>query len=109
MSLRIAGAPFETGPAGIRVRVRLTPRSARDVIEGVEQLSDGGMVLKARVRAVPERGKANAALEELLAKALGRPKSSVSVVGGETSRLKVVEVLGDPERLANAIGRLPCG
>jgi uncharacterized protein YggU (UPF0235/DUF167 family) len=95
-------------PAGIRIRVRLTPRSARDVIEGVDQLRDGTAVLRARVRAVPERGKANAALEELLAKTLGLPKSSVSVVGGGTSRLKVVEVLGDPERLARSIGRLSC-
>lgn len=86
----------------------MTPRSGRDAVEGVEQLSDGTTVLKARVRAVPERGKANAALEQLLAKALGMPKSSVSVVGGETSRLKVVEVQGDPERIVRTIGRLSC-
>ena len=101
-------APFETVPGGIRIRVRVTPRSARDAIDGVAQLGDGAAVLKARVRAVPERGKANAALEKLLAKALGRPKSSVSVVGGETGRLKIVEVRGDAGHLARAIGRYPC-
>jgi uncharacterized protein YggU (UPF0235/DUF167 family) len=108
MSARTAGVPFDIAPAGIRIRVRLTPRSARDEIEGIEQLSSGAAFLKARVRAVPERGKANAALEELLAKTLEQPKSSVSVVGGETSRLKVVEVRGDGVRLAKRLGRLPC-
>jgi uncharacterized protein len=49
---------------------------------------------KARVAAPPERGKANRALEELLAGALGVPRDRVAVVGGRSSRRKVVEVEG---------------
>jgi uncharacterized protein YggU (UPF0235/DUF167 family) len=58
------------------------------------------------VRAVPEKGAANAALEKLLAKALGLPASTVSVVAGGTSRLKTVRVPGDPASLAAAVERL---
>ena len=60
------------GGCGRRVLdVRLTPRGGRDAIEGVEQLADGRAVLKARVRAAPSEGEANAALCRLIADALG--------------------------------------
>ncbi len=45
-----------------------------------------------RVRAVAEKGKANAAIEVLLAKALELPKSAVSVEKGETQRIKTVRI-----------------
>ena len=51
-----------------------------------------GDAWKARVAAPPEDGRANAALEELLASLLGVPRGDVSVVAGRTSRRKVVEV-----------------
>jgi hypothetical protein len=49
---------------------------------------------KARIAAPPERGKANRALEELLADVLGVPRDRVAVVAGRTTRRKVVEVEG---------------
>ena len=53
-----------------------------------------GDVLKVRVTAPPERGAANAAVEKLLATALGIPKGNVRVVVGATQARKVVEILG---------------
>ena len=88
------------------VAVRLTPKAAQDRIEGIATLADGRAVLRARVRAAPEKGKANAALEVLLAKALGVPKSAVSVVAGGTSRLKSVRVAGSPDSLVAAIEKI---
>ena len=44
--------------------------------------------------AAPVGGRANRALERLLAKRLGVPNSAVSVVVGHTGRRKVVEVEG---------------
>ena len=73
------------------VSVRLTPRAGRDAITGVR---DG--VVQARVSAPPLDGKANDALCRLLAKALGVPRSRVSVVRGQTARNKVVRVDGLP-------------
>jgi uncharacterized protein (TIGR00251 family) len=89
---------------GLTIRVRLTPRGGSDGLEGVETLADGQSVLKVRVRAAPEKGLANAALEKLIAQSFGVPKSAVEVVAGGTSRVKTVKVSGDPDRLAGAIG-----
>ncbi|MBA8878002.1 DUF167 family protein [Phyllobacterium myrsinacearum] len=90
----------------ITLFVRLTPKSARDAIEGVEETDDGRAHLKARVRAVPEDGKANAALEKLLAKWLGVAVRDVSIGAGATSRLKQIKVSGDPEALAVKLAAL---
>jgi uncharacterized protein YggU (UPF0235/DUF167 family) len=73
--------------------VRLTPSGGADRIDGPAR-DDKGAYLKARVRAAPEKGEANAALEVLLAKALGVAKSQVSVARGTTSRMKIVEIEG---------------
>lgn len=81
----------------MRLRLRVTPNAGRDVIEGFERLADGTEVLRLRVAAVPDRGKANAAVVALLAKALHVPKSAITLVSGETARLKTVEIAGDPD------------
>jgi len=87
---------------GIILPVRLRPKSARDEIAGVETFGDVA-VLKARVRALPEEGRANAALEKLVARWLNVPPSSVKVAQGGKSRLKQVKVAGDPDALEAAI------
>lgn len=102
-------APFRTRENGIDLFVRLTPKSSADRLEGVEISADGRSYLKARVRAVPENGAANAALERLIGKALGVPASTVSVVGGGTSRLKTLRVAGDPAVLALRVETLSGG
>lgn len=76
------------------LHVRLTPRAASDRIDGWTRDPDGRPVLSCRVRAAPVEGEANAALEQLIAKALGVRRSAVSVTRGGQSRLKAVEVEG---------------
>ena len=88
---------------GVVVAVRLTPKADRDAVEGIGVLADGRAVVKVRVRAVPEAGAANAALLATIAKALGRPKSAVTIVRGAGQRLKQVKVEGDPAELARAL------
>jgi uncharacterized protein YggU (UPF0235/DUF167 family) len=87
---------------GVIIPVRLTPKSNRDEVAGVEDHA-GECVLKARVRALPEAGRANAALETLIARWLGLPPSSVSVAHGGKSRLKQVVVAGDGDALIRLI------
>ena len=101
--------PWTRSPAGARVHARLTPRSSRDAIERVETLSDGRRVFKARVRAVPEKGAANEALIRLFAKALSVAPSDVRLASGGTSRLKTLDVDGDPARLAASLEGLTRG
>jgi uncharacterized protein (TIGR00251 family) len=81
----------------LRLKLRVTPNAGRDMIEGFERLADGTEVLRLRVAAVPDRGKANAAVVALLAKALHVPRSAITLVSGETARLKTVEIAGDPD------------
>jgi uncharacterized protein YggU (UPF0235/DUF167 family) len=98
--------PFRLRGDGVDLFVRLTPKSSSDALVGLAEAADGSVHLKARVRALPEKGAANAALEKLLAKALGVPASAVLVVAGGTARLKTVRVTGDPASLVEAIQRL---
>lgn len=93
----------------IVLSVRLTPRSSVDRIETAEQAADGNWSLAARVRAVPEKGKANAALLTLLAETLDLPKSALELVGGSRSREKRVRVGADPDRIGHALGALHAG
>jgi hypothetical protein len=80
--------------AGFTLAVRLTPKAARDALDGLGADEAGRPLLKARVRAAPEDGKANAALCTLLAKALDIAPSRISVARGHASRLKQVLIEG---------------
>ena len=72
-----------------RLSLKVIPGSSRSVIAG--WLGD---VLKVKVAAAPERGKANAAVQALLSEALGVPAKNVTIVSGPTSPRKVVEIAG---------------
>jgi uncharacterized protein (TIGR00251 family) len=72
-----------------RIELIVSPGAARSELVG--RHGDGW---RARVAAPPERGRANRALVELLAEALGVPRDKVTVVAGKTARRKVVEVDG---------------
>ncbi|MFB0874547.1 MULTISPECIES: DUF167 family protein [unclassified Sphingobium] len=76
------------------LRVRLTPGAATDAVGGVWTDEKGQSWLSARVRAVPEKGKANAALIALLARSLDRPRSAILLESGDTNRLKRVRIIG---------------
>ncbi len=93
---------------GIGLLVRLTPKSSRDCIDGIEHLADGRAVLKIRVRAVPEAGAANDALIRVLAKALALPASAIKLQSGATGRLKSLQLVGDLSVLAARLTAI-CG
>jgi uncharacterized protein len=96
--------PFLSADAhGITLSVRLTPKGGRDAVDGVERLADGHEVLKARVRAAPSDGEANAALIALLAKTLKVAPRQVSLAAGATSRIKRVRIEGDTAALMAAL------
>jgi uncharacterized protein (TIGR00251 family) len=83
----------------MRLVVRLTPNAGRNAVEGFETAGDGESFLKARVTAAPENGKANKALIALLADTFRLPKSTISIISGETARKKILRINGDPEDL----------
>ncbi len=57
---------------------------------GLEEQADGSY--EAYVREQPVEGKANAAVQSMVAKHFGVAKSTVRLVRGATSRLKVFEI-----------------
>ena len=72
-----------------RLRLRVVPGAARAGIVGRY-----GDAWKVRVTAPPERGAANAAVLEVLARTLGVPARNISLVSGHASRDKIVDVAG---------------
>jgi len=83
----------------IRLSIRLTPNGGSDSLGSVEEDAAGKVWLKARVTAVPDKGRANKALIALVAKKLGVARSSVTLLSGDTSRQKILRIDGDPEDL----------
>jgi uncharacterized protein YggU (UPF0235/DUF167 family) len=90
--------PWRHGDACVIAHFRLTPRSSREAIDGFVETAEG-TAIQARVRALPEGGAANKALEELVARWLGVPKSSVALIAGGKSRVKTLRIAGQPATL----------
>ena len=74
---------------GCRLAVKVVPGASRSELAGWM-----GETLKVRVTAPPEGGRANRMLAELLAAALGTPRSAVRVVAGAGSARKQVAIDG---------------
>jgi hypothetical protein len=87
---------------GVRFQVRVSPRSSRTCIWGQE-----GGVLKVKLTASPQKGEANKQCLKLLAKALGITRSNISIIEGEKSRSKWIEVKGlDESQLESRLAEL---
>ena len=72
-----------------RIALRVVPRASRDVVVGMRM---GALLV--RVTAAPVDGAANEAVTRVLSKRLGVATRAVRIVGGQTSKSKVVEVEG---------------
>jgi uncharacterized protein YggU (UPF0235/DUF167 family) len=97
---------YRARDGGIDLFVRLTPKSGTDRVNGVQESADGRSHLAVRVRAVPEKGAANTALERVITERLGTPRSTVSVVAGHTARLKTVRIEADPAAISSKLDKL---
>jgi uncharacterized protein len=95
--------PWIATADGLMLTVKLTPKSGRDMLDGIEQLADGRRVLKARVRTAPSGGEANAALIGLLAHAIGIAPSRIGLVSGAAARIKRLKIEGEPAALVAAL------
>ena len=85
--------------------VRVTPRSARPGIDEWRTDPGGRAFLEVRVAAAPTDGAANEEVIKLLAKALGLPKSSLSIVSGQSARLKRIELPLDEAEIRTRLSR----
>ena len=76
----------------MRIVVKITPSARQNAIHGWETNDAGEKYLRVSVTAAPDKGKANAALIKLLAKHFDLPKSAITLLRGETSRIKTLEI-----------------
>jgi hypothetical protein len=100
------GTPWQLAADGLLLTVRLTPKAGRDAIDGIEQMTDGRSVLKARVRAAASDGEANAALVRLVARSLAVAPRQVSLIAGATARLKRLKIEGSAPALARSLATI---
>lgn len=77
------------------ITVKLTPGAKQNKVIGWEEDLLGDRTLKVQVTAIPEKGKANKALIALLSKHWKVPKSSITIIRGETNRIKILEIISD--------------
>ena len=93
--------PFRAVADGLEIAVRLQPKASVNRIDGFGAARGR---LRVRVTAVPEKGRANAALVRLLAKRLGLPRTGLEVVAGGKDRDKTVLIRhDDPADLAQRL------
>lgn len=73
--------------AAVRLNLKVAPKSSRNAVTGWM-----GNTLKLSVTTAPEKGKANQIVIDVLAQALDVSRSSITIVRGETSGTKLVEI-----------------
>jgi uncharacterized protein YggU (UPF0235/DUF167 family) len=96
---------WREGADGVRVAVKVQPKSRRPGVQGRAPAAEGER-LRIGVAEAAEDGRANRAACATLAAALDVPGSAVSVLAGMTSRDKTLLVVGDPAQLAGKLARL---
>jgi len=71
----------------MKLQIKVIPSSSKDCIDGL--LED---TLKVKVKAPPDKGRANKAVIKVLEKTLEQPKGSIHISSGTTSSRKTIEI-----------------
>ena len=95
--------PFQPCDGGVTLNLKVTPKASSNRIGKVVCESDGTNILKVFVTAPPDKGKANEAVIKLLTKNWGLTKSNFKLVQGHTHRRKVLQILGESEKLMRTL------
>lgn len=98
-----ADCPWRVTTGGIALRIRVTPKSSRDMVAGMRATAEG-IAVQVHVRAAPSDGEANSATALAIAGWLGLPRSKVSVVAGHKSRVKTIAIDGPAASLEDLVG-----
>jgi uncharacterized protein (TIGR00251 family) len=95
--------PFTIDAKGVTLCVRATPNASRSAIAGIVEIAGGRSALSIRLAAPPVDGAANTALIAFLAKALDVRKADVTIASGQSARIKIVRIGGEPARLTSVL------
>ncbi len=102
----ILALPCTVDADGVTLTVRVTPKASRTAAAGVTLLPDGTTALAIRIAAPPVEGAANVELVRFVARQLGIGKSTVTLIAGQSSRIKRLRIAGAPVALAAAVAAL---
>lgn len=81
-------------PKSDYLRIKVIPKSAKTEIVDIMEDTEHGKTIKIRLKAVPEKGKANAELIRFLSKELGISSDQISIISGKTDRIKLIRIHG---------------
>ncbi len=79
-------------PKSDYLRIKVLPKSPKNEVVEILEDADGEKTIKIRIKAVPEKGKANAELIKFLSKELKVPRDKISIISGKTEQLKLVKI-----------------
>jgi uncharacterized protein len=102
----VSALPWRADGDDVLIAIRLTPRSAKEGIAGIWTDDKGALWLQVQVRAVPEKGQANTALIQLMAKHLNVRPKDIALESGDTARLKRIRITGMANEAAGIAGKL---
>lgn len=81
-------------PKSDYLRIKVIPKSAKTEIVDILEDTEHGKTIKIRVKAAPERGKANEELIKFLSKEIGISSDKISIISGKTDRIKLIRIHG---------------
>lgn len=90
MKINIPFSPHKSGHDYLRVKV--IPKSPKNEVTEIISDESGEPTIKIRIKAIPEKGKANAELIKFLSKELGIPKESINIISGKSTALKLIRI-----------------
>jgi hypothetical protein len=79
-------------PKSRYLRIKVIPKSPKNEITSIMEDEEGEQTIKIRIKAAPEKGKANAELIKFLSKELKIPRANISIISGKTDQLKLIKV-----------------
>lgn len=74
------------------LRIKVIPKSNKNEIVETFTDADGEETIKIRIKAAPEKGKANAELIKFLSKQFGVPRAAIFIISGKSERLKLIKI-----------------
>ena len=74
------------------LRIKVIPKSPKNEIVEIMEDADGEKTIKIRIKAAPEKGKANAELIKFLSKEMQIDKSRISILSGKSDTLKLIKI-----------------
>lgn len=98
--------PFTLDATGVTLTIRATPKASKTAVTGIVALGGDATALGLRVAAPPVDGAANDEVVRFVAKQLRVGRSAVTLVAGQTSRIKRLRINGDALGLEAALRAL---